>query len=160
MMEQTRLLKPLIIGEAPSKNEDPARIVPIGGRIGRRLADCCGLSLEDFLNHFDRMNLLDARQDTKEKGFEFDVAAAMRRATMLRSEWTSPRIVILLGSRVQQAFRFGQYPPFWPIALLNGVTVYVMPHPSGVNRWWNDLDNVLRASGFMRGIVSSTRASA
>lgn len=144
-------MKPLLIGEAPSKNEHPP--TPLEGRIGRRLAACAGLSFEEFLERFDRVNLLDVRQDTKEKGFEFDMEKASKSAR--RMYWTleNGRTIILLGKRVAAAFALpSEYfqPLRWaPVDL----TFYVVPHPSGVNRWWNDPANVEKMNAFMRGLL-------
>lgn len=34
--------------------------------------------------------------------------------------------------------------------LRKGETYAVLPHPSGVNRWWNEEENVARARDFLR----------
>jgi hypothetical protein len=39
------------------------------------------------------------------------------------------------------------------------ITVFVVPHPSGVNRWWNDAANEARARTFMERMVSFARTS-
>lgn len=149
-------MRPLIIGEAPSKNETTER--PLEGRVGRRLADLCGMTLEGYLAFFDRINLLHVRQDTKEKGFEFDVAAAEREAARLRNSELlfQARVVILLGKRVSMAFGVptDYFERWWIVE----AEAYAFPHPSGVNRWWNDHANVDRASRFLRAVVERARA--
>lgn len=146
-------MKPLLIGEAPSKNESPER--PIEGRIGRRLAACCGLPYDEFLNHFERVNLLHERQDTAEHGFVFDSVAAMREAQNMKALFAPGRIVLLLGLRVGAAFgcRFGYFVKWW----IHDAEAYVIPHPSGINRWHNDLANAAKLKAFMREIVERTR---
>lgn len=149
-------MKPLIVGEAPSKNEITER--PIEGRIGRRLAACCDMSLDAFLAHFDRVNLLHVRQDTREKGFEFDGAAANHAAIQMRADnaFVKDRIVLLLGRRVAMAFGCPQgYFERW---FIDEAEAYVLPHPSGVNRWWNMAANEERMQTFMKAIVERTRA--
>jgi len=152
-------VKPLLIGEAPSKNEDPYAIVPLGGRVGRRLAACAGLPFCEFLERFDRINLLEVRQDTKEKGFEFDLPAARIKAAALWDEWHAgpPRTVIFLGRRVARSFGFGSMTLFSPVTLGTQIAMYQMPHPSGVNRWWNDAENCTLACAFMHKIVEEHR---
>jgi hypothetical protein len=165
-------VKPLIIGEAPSKNEYPPS--PIAGRIGKRLAECAGLSLQDFLEHFERRNLLEVRQDTKEKGFEFDARAASLAADKLWHDgalltdypsisgrrddavFAPGRVVLLLGYRVATAFGAANI-YFMKQTLGTEAEVYVLPHPSGVNRWWNDPFNAALVTKFMRSIVSRTQ---
>lgn len=139
-------MKPIIVGEAPSKNEHPPS--PIEGRIGHRLAACTGISFAEFLERFDRMNLLEVRQDTKEKGFEFDAVAASKSAERLWSNFQRGQIVLLLGKRVAKAFAVkGEYFVKQNVA---GADVYVLPHPSGINRWWNDSRNGRRMYDFMQ----------
>lgn len=152
-------MKPLIVGEAPSKKEFTER--PIEGRVGARLAACCGLPLDAFLTHFDRVNLLHVRQDTREKGFEFDAAAAAQVAHAMantfdsRFELYEGRTVLLLGKRVATAF--GAHDRYFELQHVGTkANVYVLPHPSGVNRWWNDEANQRRMVEFMHSIVNAT----
>lgn len=142
-------MKPLIIGEAPSKNEVTER--PIEGRVGRRLAACAGLSFGDFLYHFERVNLLHERQETIGKGFTFDTVAARIEADRLRSTFVPDQVVLLLGGRVAEAF--GIHDEYFTKHILNKAHAYLVPHPSGVNRWWNEAANVEKANAFMRGII-------
>ena len=148
-------MKPLIVGEAPSKNQDPER--PIEGRIGMRLAACCGLPYDQFLDHFERVNLLHVRQDTAAKGFEFDAVAGALAAKRIWCLDTSPdRIILLLGKRVATAF--GAHDRWFELQRLGSLgEFYVLPHPSGVNRWWNDPANEERAVRFMHEVVERTR---
>lgn len=147
-------MKPLIVGEAPSKNEDPER--PIEGRIGLRLATCAGLTLPEFLAHFDRVNLLHVRQDTAAHGFPFDLGLATQAAAAIRRMFTNEMVVLLLGKRVAAAFGLSHADYFLQLSL-NGPDIRVIPHPSGINRWWNDPKNMRSAEVFMENIVRRTR---
>lgn len=145
-------MKPLIIGEAPSKNEHPPS--PIAGRIGKRLARCADMPFERFLEEFDRVNLLTVRQDAAEKGFTFDLGAARLVAREMRwtvpqfsPSWTEDRFVLLLGQRVASAFDVRM--PYLEEFKLHGARTFILPHPSGVNRWWNDPLNERRMHDFM-----------
>lgn len=150
-------MKPLIIGEAPSKNEVTPR--PLEGRVGKRLAALCGLTLDEYLKHFDRVNLLDVRQDTKEKGFEFDHKLARVKAEyMLEFDIEPNRIVLLLGWRVAKAFNLDHLGYFEEQRHPDSSAEFrVLPHPSGVNRWWNDIRHLMDAEVFMKTIVERTR---
>lgn len=141
-------MRTLIIGEAPSKNAPDNS--PIEGRIGRRLAEFCGLSYEDFLVAFERTNLLEVRQDTKEKGFVFDRKAAAFEAGRIYESLAPDRTIVLLGKRVRDAFGIVK-DYFEPHRHPNGSTFYVVSHPSGVNRWWNDPENKEAMRTFLRG---------
>ncbi len=145
-------MKPLIIGEAPSKNEPTPR--PIEGRIGKRLAMYANMPLQRFLDHFDRVNLLAIRQDTAEHGFTFDVKAARVEADKLQREFKRGQVVILLGGRVAEAF--GVHDDYFVENPLGLAKAYIVPHPSGINRWHNDPANRIRMSVFMAEIVERT----
>lgn len=149
-------MKPLIVGEAPSKNEDTPR--PIEGRIGKRLAKLSGLTLEGFLSTFERMNLLQVRQDSAEHGFTFDMVAARAAAeASFQHDVVPGRIVLLLGQRVARAY--GVRTDYFEECSLRGARAYVVPHPSGVSHWWNDATHMVRAEGFMHGIVDEQKGT-
>ncbi len=142
--------KPLLIGEAPSKNEDTPQ--PLEGRVGSRLANLAGLRLDHYMELFERRNLLQVRQDTAAKGFEFDEkAAAIEAVTMRNLYFKDGRVIVLLGKRVAKAF--GVKEVYFIQQQYHGPDIRVMPHPSSVNRFWNDLANVKQAEEFMQGIV-------
>jgi hypothetical protein len=113
------------------------------------------MTFEDFLTHFERVNLLQVRQDTKEKGFEFDRAAAIIAGRILVERVKPGQIVLLLGKRVADAI--GVVNDYFMPCVVNNVEFYVLPHPSGVNRWWNNPDNLKQACAFLRGVVERTR---
>jgi len=144
-------MKPLIIGEAPSKNETTPR--PIEGRIGRKLAKFSSLTFEEFLETFDRVNLLEVRQDTKEKGFQFNAAeAAVNAMRMINNMFDDGRVVLLLGKRVAHAF--GAHADYFQVQHLGTKAhVYVVPHPSGVNHYWNHSDNCEKVRQFFARIL-------
>lgn len=127
-------MKPLIIGEAPNRNGDPAR--PLGGACGRRLADLCGITPREFARRFQRVNVLAAWPGAQSiKGATFPMSAARTAASRLRRRFVAGRIVIVLGRRVARAFEVdGEY--FEPQRVA-GATIVIVPHPSGVNRWYN-----------------------
>lgn len=147
-------MKPLIVGEAPGKNGNP--LMPIEGRVGQRLADCCGLTLVEFLSTFDRVNLLQVQPQDSGKGATFNVKEAGRAARELERTFATRQTVLLLGKRVAAAFRISNV-PYFDCFLVNHAKAYVVPHPSGVNRWWNDPENELQMMRFMQRLVKEMR---
>lgn len=137
-------MKPLIIGEAPFAR-------PIEGVIGQRLATLSGLMLPEFLIHFDRVNLLHVRQDTA----VFDQPEAVRSADRLAKTFLPGQIVLLLGRRTAGAFRLPDVDYFVQLRI-NETEIRVVPHPSSINRWWNDPIHVAQAERFMQTIVQRT----
>lgn len=123
------------------------------GRIGKRLASWSGLSFEEYLEAFDRMNLLTVRQDTREKGFEFDHEAA--RVVAAGMVFVRGQRVVLLGRRVARAFALTEV--YYFPQRLGEADAYVVPHPSGVNRYFNDPANVKRMEEFMHDILRRRR---
>lgn len=155
-------MKPLIIGQAPGPNTDPA--VPLGGRCGDRLADLCGLELKDFFLLFERVNLIQKFPGKLTKGDAFPLDEARKGAIdVLIMSHVHERKIVLLGDNVAKAFGFNPSTlptlqmhrrPAFPFA-----GVATCPHPSGVNRWWNEPDNVKRARRFWRRIAADALAS-
>lgn len=147
---------PLLIGQAPGPRTDPD--VPLSGRCGARLAELCGLSLDEFLASFRRVNLIERFPGKQSKGDRFPIDLARRGAIelLMTGVFTGAKVV-LLGDNVARAFGWtpGNFSPlrFYPC----GVThhgIAVCPHPSGVNRWWNNQRNVYRARGFWSLLAS------
>lgn len=147
-------MKPLIVGEAPGKNGDPSK--PIEGRVGARLAACAGIPFDEFLETFDRVNLLQVQPQDSGKGTDFNVKAAGRMARELEKTFGVGQVVLLLGKRVAASFKLTKVDYFETFAL-NHAKVTVVPHPSGVSRWWNDLDNELQMIRFMHGVVRQVK---
>lgn len=128
----------LIIGEAPSLHGDPA--VPLEGSVGKRLAEYAGLTWSDYLALTERRNIF-------QEPVEWSRVEAKGRAEVMFPQLLG-RHVILLGQRVADAFAF-----HWPLlnwVSVGGVTVAIVPHPSGKNLWWNEPENRSQARRFLR----------
>lgn len=141
--------KALIIGEAPNAR---GRGEPIAGRCGQRLADLCGCSLDEFLAAFDRENVLKRYPGSAGKGAAFDLAPATRRATALKDRFRRKRTVLLLGYRAAKAF--GIRSRYFEPVKVSRATVVVVPHPSGINRWYNEPKNRRRMGRFLRRLAA------
>lgn len=135
--------RPIIVGQAPGPNTDP--LEPLSGRSGARLAALCGIGLLDFLDGFDRVNLLPRFPGRAGgKGDAFPMAEAREAADRIRREtFCGGRSVVMLGRNVAAAFAGTAIAPhFTPLAWLgvprvHGFRAAMCPHPSGVCRWWN-----------------------
>jgi uracil-DNA glycosylase len=146
-------MRPLIIGEAPARTGDPRR--PLMGRSGSRLAALCGLDLQDYARTFARANVLERWPGKLGKGDAFDLPTARLRAALLRRRFVGGRLVVLLGLRTARAF--GLPAAYLTPARVACANVVVLPHPSGINRWWNDPENVRRATRFLRRLAREAR---
>lgn len=131
-------MKIVIVGQAPGpRSGDRA----FDGRSGDRLARYMGLSdRRDLLEHFELLNLLRRYPGPAgDKGDAFPAGRARRAARRLSGRLRA-RTVLLAGKRVGAAFGVGAEYLEWGTHE-QGFAFVVIPHPSGVNRWWNDPDN-------------------
>jgi len=152
-------LKPLIIGQAPGPNTDPLNpLPPLPTQCaGGRLVELAGLTSQQYLEWFDRANLLqffpgrNMCPDKFPKPMAQIAAEAMK--PLLRG-----RQLILLGRNVAEAFGYpAQHlawhewfeDPFW------GFTVAVVPHTSGRSHWYRNLDNREQAKRFWERVRHS-----
>jgi hypothetical protein len=136
-------MKAIIIGVAPGKNGDPRKPL-LGPGSGDRLARLSGLTREEYAAAFDRVNLYFIRPES----FRPDEA-------VFRTAHLIPRLrgrrVIMLGGVVAAAFGLSDMLPFRWIQLGDFLAAW-MPHPSGLNRWWNRTANRRRASRFLHAV--------
>lgn len=145
-------MRPLLVGQAPGPKSDPAE--PLSGRCGARLAALCGLELDQFLRAFERVNLVERFHGKAGKGDVFNLIRARRKAIKLLVEGTATnRRVVLLGDGVARAFSVENYELLkWRHTA--ALSYAVAPHPSGVNHWFNDPDNVDAARAFWRDLAA------
>lgn len=153
----------LLVGEAPSRTGDPTK--PLTGRVGRRLAALAGLSTFQYLRRTERMNLLDRWPGSAGKGSAFPLVEARSAAWKKLSAFVGRRVV-LVGRRVADALDLDDpYLGPWRCVVLDdggnsppasrAFLCAVIPHPSGVNRWWNDPKNTRSARAFLRSALSA-----
>ncbi len=120
-------MKPLLVGELNPYGSDPKYALfprPERSAGGRLCYKILGFeSSAQYFCGFDRVNLCTGK---------WSVGAARERAVELKC---TPRPTILLGVKVCNAFGVA----FRPFEVVNaGYADYlVLPHPSGLNRIWN-----------------------
>lgn len=148
------MLRPLIVGQAPSASSDPAE--PLSGRSGRRLASLCCLSLEEFIASYDRANLVGEFPGRLQKGDAFPIGPARASAVLIRGG-LSPRRLVLLGSGVARAFGVPAGSPALRWFALGRHRAAICPHPSGVCQFWNDPRNVGQARSFWLELETARR---
>ncbi len=147
-----------LIGQAPGPKGDP--LTPLMGRIGRRLAFMMGVGFpEEYRELFARTNLLDeypgARDD---KGDLFSVDDASDPADEIWKLMSDAGgELILLGKNVARAFGFDHAEWLIRYDLPGAVRVSVVPHPSGLNHWYNDPTNQRAAKSHLRAVARRAR---
>ena len=146
--------RPAIVGEAPSRSSDPSR--PLSGRgFADKIAALLGTTPGRYLRSFERAYLLDEWPgESSGKGSAFPLKEARIAAVALAPN-LSGREVIFAGRRVAEAFGF--FEEYMVRKALWDFSASTIPHPSGVNRWWNDPGNAESVGMFLRAVMRSTR---
>jgi len=128
-------VKPLLVGELNPYGSDPRyALYPMPERsAGGRLCKILGLTMREYLSRFDRTNLCTG---------EWKLQAAREAAWNLSVAVKESRPIILLGVKVCTAFTL-EYAPFTKVT--DNDEFYILPHPSGKCRTWNNPSSVGRA---------------
>lgn len=129
----------LIVGQGPSQHGDPDR--PLEGA-ATKLGPLLDITPALFINRYARINLNALWIGKAGKGDVFDTAEGYVAAkVLLRGSWTR---YVLLGQKVAECFGIKSDPCTVVEAI--GKHFLLLPHPSGINRWWNEPVNRGRAS--------------
>jgi hypothetical protein len=145
--------KPLLIGMNNPISSRPEYVLwpdppnCTGWRLWKMLHDRCGATKHDYIRAFDRMNLVTGKQWSAAEGRR----EAQRLRPMLRG-----RVVVLLGQDVRSSFGV-------PKLLIHpqevdGVVWRQLPHPSGMNLWYNDPTNVSMAGMLLAELFEGAKA--
>lgn len=131
-----------IIGEASGRGGDPAK--PLDGSSGSpgngsgaRLCRIAGVTHDELFQRFRLRNLLDyfpGMSNGKRATFPAQVARAAADAFLVDED-----TILLLGKRLAMAFRVKADYLEW--IEMDGKRYAVVPHPSGLNRWYNSEEN-------------------
>lgn len=134
----------------------------VSGYSAERLVRLCGLASIDQLHERSwLLNLMPAQRSRR--GPKRRVAArwwgqmAEHRAALVAPQLMNRRVV-LLGVRVARAFGLMRIPLLeWQSVVAFGSRFEAArcPHPSGLNRWWNDEHNREQARGFLTSAIWS-----
>lgn len=131
--------KPLLVGmNNPWSHRAKYALYPeppgcTGHRIWLMVREHTGLDPDQYVAAFDRINLVCGPWSS----------AIARREAALLLECGTLRLrgpVILLGVQVARAFGISEGDPIRSCEA-DGVRFHCVPHPSGLNRWYNDPDN-------------------
>ena len=142
-------MKILLIGQAPSYNGNPS--APLSyGPTASKIIKLLGIHERRYFKRFDRINILDYWLGKFSKGDKFPMREAKRTAR-IKSYVISGRRILFVGLATARAFGFDYAPLRW--RKFNGGIAAILPHPSGVNKWWNDPANRKTARRFMSSVA-------
>ncbi len=165
-------MRPLLIGQAPPPNFDRSTHSPLyplpEKASGGRLAALMGLDARAYLRIFQRINLLRDFPGKRQRpgGTRVDhwPKKEARQAAELIAPLLNERQVILVGRNVARAFGLDKkpwhewihhvvpYPPDQPTR----VHIALVPHPSGLNRWYSDAQNQIEARSFWAAFLEES----
>lgn len=156
--------RPLLVGQAPGPNTDPLEpLYPApASSAGGRLAFFMGLTPEQYLEIYDRVNLLNEFPGGDPKRDKFPLHDGKIAAASLRP-LLRERVVVLLGRNVALSWK-GEVaragPMEWSVCPRFGTRLSWVPHPSGRNRWYNSDINRTKALSFWQGLLVTLGRSA
>lgn len=158
--------RPLLIGQAPGPNTNPdLPLFPVPKTsAGGRLQHLMGLTRAEYMQLFERTNLLHEFPGRHKRDDKFPMAKARLAASTIRPLLTGRRVV-LVGRNVANAFDLGEMQFHrWQsvrarraciISGCDGMTMLaVVPHPSGRNHWYNSQGNRDEAARFWQELIN------
>jgi len=143
----------ILVGQAPNRVGNP--LTPLEGRAGAELCSLFGCTMSDYLHKTVRLNVLHAWPGKAGKGDRFPKAAAKVRARKVASTFNG-RQVLFVGLATAEAFGVDHDALTWQSygwRMARGWSTFkaaIVPHPSGINRWWNSARHRRAARRFMR----------
>lgn len=146
--------RPVLVGESPPTGASVETISPLfpvpSAGSGARLQRMTGLGRAEYMRRFARINLVSTPGKPGIK------KARWAAVNLMRGGILSGCSVVLLGSRVAAAFGLSGLALMTWMELsvsagigLSPVRVALLPHPSGMCRWYNDSGNLKRAIAFL-----------
>lgn len=172
-----RIKQILLIGEAPSRKHVNGQRA-FEGRSGgiARLSDVARIDENHLWEIIETMNLRDSAQPRRGKASSFISTAETKQEALKKlfhklDERKSIWLVLFAGWRVAEEFdwktrNFGDRENRDKYLLVKRLHVdygcgdcwilsAVVPHPSGVNRWWNSEENQKKFKEFMNMIMEA-----
>lgn len=139
----------IIVGVNDPYNQTPLQPDIIGSS-GHKLWSMTGLSMPNYVRYFERVNLW-SMSDNKN---EF-VGRERAKGIVSTVSGSVDAFIICLGKDVARAFGIEGKPKMKFFGLKNNVWVAHLPHPSGLNRWYNSDENRAAATYFMQQVAAA-----
>jgi uracil-DNA glycosylase len=165
-------MQPLILGETPSRSGDRFWRYPLSGDVGVRLALWAGLvpeeegmDLKDYgafywplRGAYDLANVIERwpGQGRRGRGADWPLDEAHRGLNRLLDNGVLPRnrVIVCLGRRVLDLIVHRQLDFYrWVRFKGTGWQIAGIPHPSKLNRMYNDPAHVAAAGKTLRGAI-------
>lgn len=134
-----------LVGQAPGRLGES--LPAFGGRAERLLSFLSGMPPGEMRRRVRIVNLLPIWPGKNGKGDAFPIEEA--RAAAGRMRFSRSGLVVAAGWAVARALNIEAH-DFLELVPWRGRNAAVLPHPSGINTWWNDPENRERAAEFLR----------
>lgn len=147
----------MLIGQAPSKGTEGK--TPFSGESGRRIEGMAKIDAGALSGHYALRNALDYYPGgAKGKGDAFPSEPAREGIQQLVEQVKGTEVdrLIFVGRGTANAFALdpdsvGGYLQWFRTAATGPrVWLAILPHPSGINRWYNETENRLAAALFLQ----------
>lgn len=146
-------MRKILVGQQPGKLNPPSK--PLwaehAGSTGYRIAMMAGLERDEYHEVFERFNI-NTLTDVK-----FSVTGVTKaRGLRIRTGFREGDLIVALGKEVCECLQLPVPDNYFEFQIASGLGYMyaVIPHPSGLNRFYNSRDNWLQAEDFMRAIVA------
>jgi len=142
----------LFVGQAPGEKG----AAPFVGRSGKTVARLLGEDYQVMLQRHGFINVVEEFQGKSGKGDKFKPkpAEAIARITEASAKHAG---IVLCGKAVAKSVGCRKQ-PYLDAFELAGKPAMVLPHPSGINMWWNDASKKRSAQKRLRAFVSRVTA--
>lgn len=115
------------------------------GSTGRRLAMLCNMEVDVYHKTFARFNILPISGGTSFRVNKY----AKEMGRYLKKQFQPEDMVVCLGLDVVECIGVELEEPFTFYPTESGVFYAYIPHPSGLNHWYNERENWSQAQDFM-----------
>ena len=145
-------MKLLVIGQAPSQRSELGKALE-GSLTASKLAKLFGCTVPEYLAGTERLNVLDYWPGKAGgKGDRFPLVEVRERAYLLREKLRG-RKILFVGISTAAAFGCGGAVCEWRQQVDERGWVFsyaILPHVSGINRWFNESKHKRLAKQFMQ----------
>ena len=153
-------MKLLLIGQAPSARSADVTKALEGSLNVVKLCRLFGCSWREYIQETERINVLGYWPGKAGKGDVFPIAEARALAVGLLPKLRR-RKVLFVGKATARVFGCEAPPCQWDDHYNQHGWAFafaIIPHLSGVNRWWNDPNHHAQAEAFMREAWANRKA--
>lgn len=154
-LDRKESVRLLLVGEDHGLNPGTPRTdrYALTGRGSRRIASLAGIARETYYRETTRTNVVRHPDDW------YDSILVEQGAERVRVMMRDHERTVVLGRRAAHALRLDDVPllEWWSWYVDGGGSRLVArcPHPSGLNRWWNDETRTGAARAFWRDVFAT-----